>query len=140
MVLEVIKSHVKNRGVGYSSKASLRCDIPALKAKKSGLRFWSFNASCAFRSPRTCIFTSRGLNVLHFECLGFLLPLICCFAKSISTTGSKRYGLQLADRIYLIGPTGLIQEAIDVGTWCQGYHCSRVRCHRRPSYSCAVPA
>ncbi len=24
MVLEVIKSHVKNRGVGYSSKASLR--------------------------------------------------------------------------------------------------------------------
>ena len=26
-------------------------------------------------------------------------------------TGSKRYGLQLADRIYLIGPTGLIQEA-----------------------------
>lgn len=31
MVLEVIKSHVKNRGVGYSSKASLRCDIPALK-------------------------------------------------------------------------------------------------------------
>lgn len=56
MVLEVIKSHVKNRGVGYSSKASLR-------------------------SPRTCIFTS-----------------------------SKRYGLQLADRIYLIGPTGLIQE------------------------------
>ena len=75
MVLEVIKSHVKNRGVGHSSKASLRCNIPALKAEKSGLRFWSFNASCAFRSPRTCIFTSRGLNVLHFECLGFLLPL-----------------------------------------------------------------
>lgn len=56
MVLEVIKSHVKNRGVGYATKSSCR-------------------------SPRTCIFTS-----------------------------SKRYGLQLADRIYLIGPTGLIQE------------------------------
>ncbi|CAK8988044.1 unnamed protein product [Durusdinium trenchii] len=56
MVLEVIKSHVKNHGVGYAKKPLMR-------------------------SPRTCIFTS-----------------------------SKRYGLQLADRIYLIGPTGLIQE------------------------------
>jgi len=56
MVLEVIKSHVANRGLGYPSDPMTR-------------------------SPRTCLFTS-----------------------------SKRYGLQLADRIYLIGPTGEIRQ------------------------------
>ncbi|CAE7512922.1 unnamed protein product [Symbiodinium necroappetens] len=56
MVLEVIRSHVANRGLGYPSDPMTR-------------------------SPRTCLFTS-----------------------------SKRYGLQLADRIYLIGPTGEIRQ------------------------------
>mmetsp|Transcript_27497 Transcript_27497/g.64086 ORF Transcript_27497/g.64086 Transcript_27497/m.64086 type:complete len:895 (+) Transcript_27497:67-2751(+) len=56
MVLEVIKSHIANRGLGFPSDPSSR-------------------------SPRTCIFTS-----------------------------SKRYGLQIADRIYLIGPTNEIRQ------------------------------
>lgn len=112
MVLEVIKSHVKNRGVGYSSKASLRCDIPALKAEKSGLRFWSFNASCAFRSPRTCIFTSRGLNVLHFECLGFLLPLTVGLLRASPRQAPRDMACNSLTEYIWLGPLALFKRPL----------------------------
>ena len=76
MVLEVIKSHVKNRGVGYATKSSCRLAKLRLTLTEIGIilcnRYDSHMTAKALlifiilRSPRTCIFTSPRLGVTNF--------------------------------------------------------------------------
>ena len=72
MVLEVIKSHVKNRGVGYATKSSCRLAKLRLTLTEIGIILCNRYDSQALlifiilRSPRTCIFTSPRLGVTNF--------------------------------------------------------------------------
>ena len=121
MVLEVIKSHVKNRGVGYATKSSCRQNSDCHWQK---LEIFFARGMTAIWQPKPSLFSLIwGLRAPAFlQVRDLVLPTSygvdrsLCIRDLSSTafhcaTGSKRYGLQLADRIYLIGPTGHIQEA-----------------------------
>ena len=151
MVLEVIKSHVTNRGLGFASDPKRRQVETSLLVfarftlqDTADLHFYergpltlacrvSLGYGCGSTPmvPFWCRCTTHGSLFggdwdVHRQLRDFdPWPYKAMPEQDSSTSkvpprwlqlfalpaGSKRYGLQLADRIYLIGPTGDIREA-----------------------------